>query len=167
MQANLMETAAENDEVLLDKYFESGELTREETIHGIRLGIASVNTIPVMAGSALQNRGVINLLNEIVAYMPQANERTNTLATDLAADKVVNIQPDPAAPLAAPRCQDGHRPLFGKAQLSQGVPRRAQKRQHGMELPTRKGRSESVRYMSCAAKRRSPSPNFRRATSAR
>ena len=70
MQANLMETAAENDEVLLDKYFESGELTREETIHGIRLGIASVNTIPVMAGSALQNRGVINLLNEIVAYMP-------------------------------------------------------------------------------------------------
>ena len=97
MQANLMETAAENDEVLLDKYFESGELTREETIHGI----ASVNTIPVMAGSALQNRGVINLLNEIVAYMPQANERTNTLATDLAADKVVNIQPDPAAPLAA------------------------------------------------------------------
>lgn len=101
MQANLMETAAENDEVLLDKYFESGELTREETIHGIRLGIASVNTIPVMAGSALQNRGVINLLNEIVAYMPQANERTNTLATDLAADKVVNIQPDPAAPLAA------------------------------------------------------------------
>ena len=54
-----------------------------------------------MAGSALQNRGVINLLNEIVAYMPQANERTNTLATDLAADKVVNIQPDPAAPLAA------------------------------------------------------------------
>ena len=101
MQANLMETAAENDEVLLDKYFESGELTREETIHGIRLGIASVNTIPVMAGSALQNRGVINLLNEIVAYMPQANERPNTLATDLAADKVVNIQPDPAAPLAA------------------------------------------------------------------
>lgn len=50
MQANLMETAAENDEVLLDKYFESGELTREETIHGIRLGIASVNTIPVMGG---------------------------------------------------------------------------------------------------------------------
>ena len=101
MRESLMETAAENDETLLDKYFDSGELTKEEIIHGIRLGIASVNTIPVMAGSALQNRGVINLLNEIVAYMPQANERTNTLATDLAADKVVNIQPDPAAPLAA------------------------------------------------------------------
>ena len=101
MLASLMETAAENDEVLLDKYFEDGSLSREDTIHGIRLGIASVNTIPVMAGSALQNRGVINLLNEIVTYMPQANERVNTLATDLAADKVVNILPEEDEPLAA------------------------------------------------------------------
>ena len=66
MQYNLMETAAENDEVLLDAYFENNFLSREDTIRGIRLGIASCNTIPVMAGSALQNRGVINLLNEIV-----------------------------------------------------------------------------------------------------
>ncbi len=100
MQASLMETAAEYDEFLLDKYFESGELTREETIHGIRLGIAAVNTIPVMAGSALQNRGVINLLNEIVTYMPQARERLNTLAEDLAADKVVSIRTEADAPFA-------------------------------------------------------------------
>ena len=100
MQASLMETAAENDEFLLDKYFESGELTREETIHGIRLGIASVNTIPVMAGSALQNRGVINLLNEIVTYMPQARERLNTLAEDIANDKVISVRTDADAPFA-------------------------------------------------------------------
>ncbi len=91
MQASLMETAAENDEALLDKYFAEGSLTREETIHGIRIGIASVNTIPVMAGSALQNRGVINLLNEIVTYMPQARERAHILADDIANDKVVDI----------------------------------------------------------------------------
>ncbi|MBQ7879696.1 MAG: elongation factor G [Clostridia bacterium] len=101
MKASLMETAAENDEVLLDKFFETGDLTREETIHGIRLGIASVNTIPVMAGSALQNRGVINLLNEIVTYMPQASERMNTLAEDLQNDKVVNIPTVSDAPFAA------------------------------------------------------------------
>lgn len=101
MKASLMETAAENDEVLLDKFFETGDLTREETIRGIRLGIASVNTIPVMAGSALQNRGVINLLNEIVTYMPQASERMNTLADDLSADKVVNIPTVADAPFAA------------------------------------------------------------------
>ena len=101
MKASLMETAAENDEFLLDKYFESGELTREETIHGIRLGIAAVNTIPVMAGSALQNRGVINLLNEIVTYMPQARERLNTMAEDLQNDKVVSLRTDEDAPFAA------------------------------------------------------------------
>ncbi len=101
MKASLMETAAENDEFLLDKYFEAGELTREETIQGIRLGIASVNTIPVMAGSALQNRGVINLMNEIVTYMPQARERLNTLADDLASDKVVSVRTDADAPFAA------------------------------------------------------------------
>ena len=101
MKASLMETAAENDEVLLDKYFETGDLTREETIRGIRLGIASVNTIPVMAGSALQNRGVINLLNEIVTYMPQAKERKNAMADDLSGDKVITVLPDDDAPFAA------------------------------------------------------------------
>ena len=100
MKAQLMETAAENDEVLLDKFFEEGDLTREETIRGIRIGIASVNTIPVMAGSALQNRGVINLLNEIVTYMPEASER-NTLADDLQNDKVVHIPTEQDAPFAA------------------------------------------------------------------
>lgn len=101
MQYSLMETAAENDEILLDKYFSEGHLTREEAIYGIRKGIATVNVIPVMAGSALQNRGVINLLDEIVRYMPTANERRNTLATDVAADSIVNISCEEDGPFAA------------------------------------------------------------------
>ena len=100
MKAQLMETAAENDEVLLDKFFETGDLTREETIRGIRIGIATVNTIPVMAGSALTNRGVINLLNEIVTYMPEATER-NILADDLQNDKVVPVRTETDGPFAA------------------------------------------------------------------
>ena len=102
MKAHLAETAAENDEILLDKYFEAGELTREETIRGIRLGIATCNTIPVMAGSALQNRGVINLLNEIVTYMPMASERGEILVDDLTNDKVLALRgAKDEAPLAA------------------------------------------------------------------
>jgi len=92
MQFSLMETAAENDDSLLDKYFEEGKLSKADTVHGIRRGIATGNVIPVMAGSAAGNRGVINLLDEIVTYMPDANERINTLATDLAADEIVNIE---------------------------------------------------------------------------
>ncbi len=102
MKASLMETAAENDEFLLDKYFEAGELTREETIQGIRLGIAAVNTIPVMAGSAYTNRGVINLLNEIVTYMPQARERLNTMVEDLDHNgKMYSLRTEEDAPFAA------------------------------------------------------------------
>lgn len=114
MRESLVETAAENDETLLEKYFEEGTLQKDEMIHGIRVGIASGNVIPVMAGSALFNRGVINLLNEIVAYMPQANERVNTLAEDLTQDKVVNVLPDPAAPLAAQAFKTVVDPFSGK-----------------------------------------------------
>ena len=114
MKAQLMETAAENDEFLLDKYFESGELTREETIHGIRLGIASVNTIPVMAGSALTNRGVINLLNEIVTYMPMARERLNTMAQEIGSDTMVSVRTDKDAPFAAQVFKTVIDPFSGK-----------------------------------------------------
>ncbi len=101
MQSALMESAAENDELLLDKYFEDGKLSKDDTVHGIRRGIATGNIIPVMAGSALQNRGVINLLDEIVRYMPNANERRNTLATDVLADEIVNIGCEEDGPFAA------------------------------------------------------------------
>ncbi len=100
MQSALMETAAENDELLLDKYFEDGKLSKEDAVHGIRKGIATGNVIPVMAGSALQNRGVINLLDEIVRYMPTAVERKNTLATDLTKDEIINVNCEEDGPLA-------------------------------------------------------------------
>lgn len=91
MQESLAETAAENDEALMDKYFEEGTLSREDTIRGIRKGIHSVSTIPVMAGSATQNRGIINLIGEIVKYMPSAEERREMLATSLDTDDPVSV----------------------------------------------------------------------------
>ena len=114
MQASLMETAAENDEVLLDKYFEDGFLSREDTIHGIRKGIFNINVIPVMAGSALQNKGVINLLNEIVNYMPQAAERAGIPATDLKKDVVTGIACEENGPLAAQVFKTAVDPFVGK-----------------------------------------------------
>lgn len=114
MQANLMETAAENDEVLLDKYFTDGALTKEEVIRGIRKGIATGNVIPVMAGSALQNRGVINLLDEIVRYMPDWEEHRSTLATDLNADEIITVPRDEKAPFAAHVFKTAYDPYTGK-----------------------------------------------------
>jgi elongation factor G len=101
MQAHLIETAAENDDVLLDKYFNDGVLSKADTVHGIRKGLARGTVIPVMAGSAANNRGVINLLDEIVRYMPSADEKQPTLATDTNADELVSIFRDENAPFAA------------------------------------------------------------------
>ncbi len=114
MQASLMETAAENDEFLLDKYFSDGKLTKEETVHGIRKGIAANSVIPVMAGSALQNRGVINLLDEIVRYMPTADERKNSIANDLLADDVINVACEEDGAFAAQVFKTVHDAYSGK-----------------------------------------------------
>ena len=100
MQNSLVETAAENDDLLLDKYFEQGGLTKADAVHGIRKGIMTGNVIPVMAGSALNNRGVINLLDEIVTYMPTANERRR-LATDVNADELIYVDAEESQPFAA------------------------------------------------------------------
>ena len=114
MENALIETAAENDDVLLEKYFEKGGLSREDTIYGIRKGIANMNVIPVMAGSALNNRGVINLMTEIVKYVPQAAERRDILATDVATGKVINVECDESAPVAAQVFKTTVDPFVGK-----------------------------------------------------
>lgn len=114
MRMALMEAAAENDDVLLEKYFEDGLLSREDTIHGIRKGIYNINVIPVMAGSALQNRGVINLMNEIVKYLPEAAERGEIAAIDLNRDTVVGISCEADAPFAAQVFKTAVDPFVGK-----------------------------------------------------
>ncbi len=117
MQANLTETAAENDDALLDKYFGEGELSKEEVIHGIRKGIYSVNTIPVMAGSALQNRGIINLMGEIVKYMPSAEERGEILASAVDKDELTDITCEADAPFAAQVFKTIVDPFVGKLNI--------------------------------------------------
>lgn len=113
MFLSLQEAAAENDDVLLEKYFEDGALSRDDTIHGIRKGIFSINVIPVMAGSALQNKGVINLMDEIVKYMPEAAERQALPALDLNKNAVVGITCGDGA-LAAQVFKTAVDPFVGK-----------------------------------------------------
>ncbi len=101
MQAILQEAAAENDEELLDKYFEEGSLTAEETLVGIRKGVLSGSIIPTLAGSALLNKGVINLMDEIVCFMPVAAERPAIPATDPKKNERVTVSCEENAPFAA------------------------------------------------------------------
>ncbi len=77
--ATLTEVAAENDEELFDKFMEGVELTQEEVILGLKLGFKMGTTIPVMAGSAYTNSGVIALMAEMVKVLPSPLVHQNDL----------------------------------------------------------------------------------------
>ncbi len=68
------EAAAENDEHLLDKFFNEGALSPEEIEKGVKLGISSCSTITVLGGSALKNHGVFNLMDKIISTLPSPKD---------------------------------------------------------------------------------------------
>ena len=65
-----IETAAEQDDELLEKYFSGEELTIDEIKKGIRIGTINMKIFPATCGTALGNKGVQKLLDAIVDYMP-------------------------------------------------------------------------------------------------
>lgn len=77
----LIEKAAEQDEALMDIYFENGTLTEEEIKKGLRKGVIADEVYPLLCGSALMNKGVQPLLDAVVEYLPSpldVNEGTIT-----------------------------------------------------------------------------------------
>ncbi|MFA5449135.1 MAG: elongation factor G [Clostridia bacterium] len=70
----LLESAAEADDELLDKFFGGEELTDEEKKRGLRKRIISAETIPMVAGVAVGNVVLTKLLDNIVELFPASNE---------------------------------------------------------------------------------------------
>jgi elongation factor G len=66
----LIEAVAEYDEEIMSKYIEGEEPSAEEIRAGIRKGTISASMIPVTCGSSYRNKGVQQLLDAIVYYMP-------------------------------------------------------------------------------------------------
>ena len=71
----LVEAVAETDEGLMNKYFENGELSDEDLLKGLSFGVAEGLISPLIAGSALQDIGIDQLLDIIVNLSPAANHR--------------------------------------------------------------------------------------------
>ena len=69
-RAKLLEAVAEQDDELMMKYLDGEELTEEEIKKGLRLGTLACKMVPVCCGSSYKNKGVQELLNAVVAYMP-------------------------------------------------------------------------------------------------
>ena len=66
----LMEVCAEQEDELMEKYFETGELTVEEMKRAIRKATISMVMTPVLCGSSYKNRGVQHLIDAIIDYLP-------------------------------------------------------------------------------------------------
>ena len=94
----VMEKAAESDEELLMKFFDSGELSAEEMVKGMKQGVKEGAAIGVFGGSALANFGVFNLMNNLISMMPSAAEAKPVVAFD-ENDKPTELKPDENAPV--------------------------------------------------------------------
>ena len=70
-RAKLIEQAAEQDEALMEKYFEDPDsLTEEEIIAAIRKGTLSLDLVPMTCGSSFKNKGVQKLLDYVCMFLP-------------------------------------------------------------------------------------------------
>ncbi len=69
-RTELLEAVAETDEELMDKYLEEGDLTVDEIKKAIRKATINVEMVPVLCGSSYRNKGVQNMLDAVIDFMP-------------------------------------------------------------------------------------------------
>jgi len=100
MREHLVESAAEANEELMDKYLEEGELSEEEIKQGIRIRTLANEIVPVLGGSAFKNKGVQAVLDAVVEYLPSPTE-VKAIEGVLENDTVDTRSADDDAPFAA------------------------------------------------------------------
>ena len=70
----LLESAAEQDELLMEKYLSGEILSEAEIKKGIKIGCQNMSLIPMLCGSSFKNKGVQTLLDAVVDYLPAPTE---------------------------------------------------------------------------------------------
>lgn len=105
MRSDLLEELAtidEENEEFMHKVLENPDSLTEEEIHAaIRKGVCLNKFNPVLCGSAFKNKGVQQLLDAVVNWMPSPLDRGNIKAHDLNTDEEILLTPDDDQPLAA------------------------------------------------------------------
>ena len=95
---SLMEKAAEGKDELVEKYLEEGELTDEEIVQGLRAGMLAGTIYPVFCGSALNNIGIKQIMEAMLAWAPNPLERPAPAGKVADSEEEVECPPDPAGP---------------------------------------------------------------------
>ena len=112
-RAEMIEAAAEQDDELMMKYLEGEELTAEEIKKGLRKGTISNSLILVTCGSSYKNKGVQELLNAVVDYLPSPLDIPNIKGVDEDGNEVERVTSD-SEPFSALAFKIATDPFVGK-----------------------------------------------------
>ena len=101
-RGKLLESAAEFDESLMEKYFEDpNSITEEEIIAAIRKGTLAMECTPVICGSSFKNKGVQTLLDYVCAFLPSPVDTPNVVGTNPTTGEEEDRKPSEDAPTSA------------------------------------------------------------------
>ena len=109
----MVEAAAEQDDELMMKYLDEGTLSEEEIKKGLRLGTINNKIVPVVCGSSYKNKGVQELLNAVVDFMPSPLDIADIKGVTLEGEETISKTSD-TEPFAALAFKIATDPFVGK-----------------------------------------------------
>ena len=110
----LVESVAEQDEALMEKYLEGEELTVEEIKKAIREDTLANRMVPVCCGTSYKNKGVQKLLDAIVDYMPAPTDVPNIRGINVETEEEEERPSSDDAPMASLAFKIATDPYVGK-----------------------------------------------------
>ena len=114
-RAKLVETVAEADDALMEKYFAGEELSVAEIKSAIRKLTVSSQLYPILCGSAFKNKGVQPMLDAVVDYLPSPLDVPAVEGHDVRDDeKIVTREPKATEPFSALAFKVMTHPFFGR-----------------------------------------------------
>ncbi|MBO4800712.1 MAG: elongation factor G [Bacteroidaceae bacterium] len=91
----MLETVAEYDEKVMEKYFDDpSTITEEEIIAGLRAATVKMEITPMLCGSSFKNKGVQTLLDYVCAFLPSPLDTPNVVGTNPDTDEEEDRKPD-------------------------------------------------------------------------
>ena len=101
-RGKLVESAAEFDEALMEKYFEDPDsITEEELMAALRKGTLAMECTPVLCGSSFKNKGVQTLLDYVCAFLPSPLDTPNIVGTNPTTGEEEDRKPSEDEPTSA------------------------------------------------------------------
>ncbi|MBI3356945.1 MAG: elongation factor G, partial [Nitrospirae bacterium] len=97
----MLDAVAEFDDQVMEKYLNGHSLTEDEVMRAIRAGTITMKVTPVLCGSAFKNKGVQQLLDGVVDYLPSPVDIPPVKGIDPNTNKEVERKPSDSEPFAA------------------------------------------------------------------